>query len=93
MSRYGGLDIPLLLCMFAYSQRRVCEYRQPQMHIVKVQTAPFPTCWLMQGFIEGKYVPIQDGDNVPAGTEVLSAEEIAARKTGTTPKDPENLGA
>ena len=48
---------------------------------------------VLQGFIEGKYVPIQDGDNVPAGTEVLSAEEIAARKTGTTPKDPEKLGA
>ena len=48
-------------------------------------------CLVLQGFIEGKYVPIQDGDNVPAGTEVLSAEEIAARKTGTTPKDPEKL--
>lgn len=48
---------------------------------------------MLQGFIEGKYVPIQAGDNVPAGTEVLSAEEIAAKKTGTTPQPPEKLGA
>ncbi len=48
-------------------------------------------CYVEQGFIEGKYVPIEDGDNVPAGTEVLSAEGIAAKKTGTTPKAPEKL--
>ena len=46
---------------------------------------------VVQGFIEGKYIAIEAGDNVPAGTEVLSAEEIAAKKTGTTPKDPEKL--
>ncbi len=46
---------------------------------------------VVQGFIEGKYVPIEAGASVPAGTEVLSAEEIAAKKTGTTPKAPENL--
>lgn len=47
----------------------------------------------IQGFIEGKYEPIEDGTSVPAGTEVLSAEEIAAKKTGTTPQDPEKLSA
>jgi len=36
-------------------------------------------------------VPIEAGASVPAGTEVLSSEEIAAKKTGTTPKAPENL--
>lgn len=46
---------------------------------------------VVQGFIEGKYVPIEDGASVPAGTEVLSAEEIAAKKTGTTPQAPEKL--
>ena len=46
-----------------------------------------------QGFIEGKYEPIEDGASVPAGTEVLSAEEIAAKKTGTTPTDPEKLSS
>lgn len=45
----------------------------------------------LQGFIEGKYVPINEGDAVTAGTEVLTAEEIAARKTGTTPKDASTL--
>lgn len=47
----------------------------------------------LQGFIEGKYELIEDGASVPAGTEVLSAEEIAAKKTGTTPKDPEKLSS
>ena len=48
---------------------------------------------MLQGFIEGKYELIEDGAAVPAGTEVLSAEEIAAKKTGTTPKDPEKLSS
>ena len=45
----------------------------------------------MQGFIEGKWIPVEHGAAVPAGTEVLSAEEIAAKKTGTTPQPPEKL--
>ena len=47
----------------------------------------------MQGFIEGKYEPINEGDSVGPGVEVFSAEEIAAKKTGTTPKDASKLGA
>ena len=48
-------------------------------------------CHMLQGFIEGKYEPINEGDAISG--EVLTAEEIAARKTGTTPKDASKLGA
>ena len=37
----------------------------------------------MQGFIEGKYEPVGANAVVPAGTEVLTADEVAAKTAST----------
>ncbi len=37
----------------------------------------------MQGFIEGKYEPVGANEVVPAGTEVLTADEVAAKTAST----------
>ena len=40
-------------------------------------------CKIIAGFIEGKYEPVGANEVVPAGTEVLTADEVAAKTAST----------